>query len=250
MCLANKTLNAHFSQNMSLVKEKYEYVNEDLINDELKCIICTQAFQSPVTITCKHSFCFSCIDTWIKQNASCPICRHPLDMQSQFNKLTSEILLTQLDSLVVRCLKCNKTNIKRIDIEKHLKRCSKKSNPFGKPWRSIKTVFRTKSHPPPRPIITSSYPSPIQRYPQQRQQQFRNSYARLPRHDIEIVTTAATESFQSYLFSQMSAFINAATLTILICLIIFLVLFSVALASSVLIIIFLIYFMSKLFREH
>ena len=238
---------------MSLVKEKYEYVDEDLINDELKCIICTQPFQSPVTITCKHLFCLSCIDTWFKQNASCPICRHPLEMQSLFNKLTSEILLTQLDSLFVRCLKCNKTNIKRIDIEKHLKRCSKISNPFGKPWRSIKTVFRKKSHLPQTRTITSNYPIPIQRYPQQQQQQQEQqslySYARVPRQDLGIVTAAVTESFQPNLLPHISAFINTTKLTILICLIMFLVLFLVGFSLLVLIIIFLIHFVSKLLRK-
>lgn len=134
---------------MSLITDEYEYINEDTIKDELKCIICTQPFQSPVSSYCKHTFCRSCIETWIQQNNSCPICRHPLEAQSIATNTASNILLNQLDSLLVRCLKCNDASIKRANFDAHLRRCSKKktrktSNLFRKPWDSVKTLVRTK----------------------------------------------------------------------------------------------------------
>lgn len=242
----NTTLDTHFSQNMPPITDKYEYVDEDLINDELKCIICTQPFQSPVIITCKHSFCLSCIDTWFRQNASCPICRHPLERQFPLNKLTSEILLTQLDSLPVRCLKCHKTNIKRMDIETHLKRCSKLSNPFGKPWRSIKMAFRKK---PQIRTITSNDSIPFRRYSQTPTQEYFHSYTTIPTQNSRNVTTGVTASFQPNLLPHISAFINTTKLTILVGLIMFLVLFLIGLSVLVLIICFLVHFVSKLLRK-
>jgi len=54
---------------MSLSIDQYEYMDEHAIDDKLKCIICTQPLQSPVSLACEHTFCQFCIETWIKKNA-------------------------------------------------------------------------------------------------------------------------------------------------------------------------------------
>lgn len=135
---------------MSLPADKFEYINEDAINDELKCVICSQPFQTPVIIDCKHTFCLSCITTWTQLNASCPVCRHAFTSAGRFIGVTSDALLNQLNSLTVRCLKCDKTEIKRANFEAHLKRYSKKrlsklSHLFGKPWHSMKSTMGLKT---------------------------------------------------------------------------------------------------------
>lgn len=135
---------------MSLATSKFEYINEDAISDELKCIICSQPFQSPVIIDCKHIFCLSCITTWSRLNVSCPVCRHSFATPGRFARVTSDTLLSQLNILLVRCLQCDNTEMKRVEFEAHLERCSKKrisrvSKLFGKPWHSIKTTMRPRN---------------------------------------------------------------------------------------------------------
>ena len=135
---------------MSLATSKFEYINEDAISDELKCIICSQPFQSPVIIDCKHMFCLSCITTWSRLNVSCPVCRQSFATPGRFTRVTSETLLSELNILLVRCLQCDKTEMKRVEFEAHLERCSKKrtsrvSKLFGKPWHSIKATIRPRN---------------------------------------------------------------------------------------------------------
>ena len=51
----------------------------------MNCSICLSSVSNPVTLICNHSFCYKCIDRWIRQTCStcdvnhvhnqCPICR-------------------------------------------------------------------------------------------------------------------------------------------------------------------------------
>ncbi|CAF3596055.1 unnamed protein product [Rotaria sp. Silwood1] len=120
-------------------------MDEDAIDDELKCIVCTQPLQSPVSLACQHIFCELCIETWIKTNASCPICRRQFVTKYTLTTMKNSTLCNQLDSLLIRCLRCNKTGIRRIDFTKHVERCSKSrmktvSHLFHNRW-----CFKTRS---------------------------------------------------------------------------------------------------------
>ncbi len=55
--------------------DTYEYMDENKIDDELKCTICTQPFQKPVCLSCQHTFCRECIELWLNEHHSCPTCR-------------------------------------------------------------------------------------------------------------------------------------------------------------------------------
>ena len=39
------------------------------------CIICGDPIAVTALLECQHSFHFGCLETWIKQVPSCPICR-------------------------------------------------------------------------------------------------------------------------------------------------------------------------------
>ena len=50
------------------------------MNTTIECIICLDKLsEKPIkTTSCMHIFHEECIDNWIKNNTSCPICRNPL----------------------------------------------------------------------------------------------------------------------------------------------------------------------------
>ncbi|XP_063667899.1 E3 ubiquitin-protein ligase RNF8 isoform X10 [Pan troglodytes] len=47
----------------------------DVLENELQCIICSEYFIEAVTLNCAHSFCSYCINEWMKRKIECPICR-------------------------------------------------------------------------------------------------------------------------------------------------------------------------------
>ncbi|CAF2445222.1 unnamed protein product [Rotaria sp. Silwood2] len=103
----------------------YAYENETQISMDLKCSICLDPFQLPLCdIYCGHIFCFQCIKTWLGQKQSCPVCRRCF---TKFVRITDERLLKELDHLLVKCLYCNETNIKRGKFNDHITyECSKR----------------------------------------------------------------------------------------------------------------------------
>lgn len=47
------------------------------LEETLRCSVCQDIFQQPVFLTCRHSFCNSCLQEWWSQNRrpECPLCR-------------------------------------------------------------------------------------------------------------------------------------------------------------------------------
>ncbi|KAI1321452.1 E3 ubiquitin ligase [Mortierella claussenii] len=44
----------------------------------LQCSICVDYFSSPCTIECGHTFCYTCLHSWVEIHKSCPTCRTKL----------------------------------------------------------------------------------------------------------------------------------------------------------------------------
>lgn len=105
---------------------EYEYMNEGLIDDELKCSICHHPFISPVsTDICGHTFCCKCIETWLLQQQTCPSCRRRV-LFSSFNPVSTRIVLNLLNRIPVRCILCRAINIERGNFNDHQKQCIKR----------------------------------------------------------------------------------------------------------------------------
>ena len=83
LCLARSLHNLPFKEHSM----SYRYLNEDAIDDELRCVICNDPFQSPV----------NCIDRWYRQQTSCPFCR---EKGYLFVPVITRILLNQLNRLL------------------------------------------------------------------------------------------------------------------------------------------------------
>ncbi|CAM9773355.1 unnamed protein product [Lampetra planeri] len=67
-------------QQMQLEQEKTEKKQvicsfENVMENELQCIICSELFIQATTLSCAHTFCRNCIEEWLKQKELCPICR-------------------------------------------------------------------------------------------------------------------------------------------------------------------------------
>lgn len=114
----------------SSISTGYEYINENEIDDELKCVICKQPFECPVSLSiCHHTFCKQCIELWLNQKETCPTCRqvvitHHFERRYYHSYIPINIRAI-LDRLLIRCLFCNQTNIQRYQWKTHEKNCLK-----------------------------------------------------------------------------------------------------------------------------
>lgn len=76
----NKELQATMEEKEKVQAQKEEVLNQmnNVLDNELQCIICSEHFIEAVTLNCAHSFCSYCIKEWIKRKVECPICRQEI----------------------------------------------------------------------------------------------------------------------------------------------------------------------------
>ncbi|CAD8126181.1 unnamed protein product [Paramecium sonneborni] len=88
-----------------MIRERqFEVIKTFQVNQHLFCSICREVFYHPIRATCGHTFCGTCLVRWIQMKKSCPLCRHRLERNYQFDK---DILATNLvDDIEVKCLRC------------------------------------------------------------------------------------------------------------------------------------------------
>lgn len=97
-------------------------VNESEFIEILTCAICTCIFTNPTRLECSHTFCHSCITSWLKSNKSCPHCRKKFTNNVKYGRdLIAESIINKLD---VKCYnyQCPWKG-KLEDLEKHKKNC-------------------------------------------------------------------------------------------------------------------------------
>jgi len=62
--------------------QKKDPVNPALLDDALKCTICFDLCERPVTAPCQHNYCLACFKSWAAKTAAkarcCPTCRAPV----------------------------------------------------------------------------------------------------------------------------------------------------------------------------
>ncbi|CAF4219099.1 unnamed protein product [Rotaria sp. Silwood2] len=100
----------------------FSYMDEDSIDPEVKCSICTDPFIDPVVISsCKHIFCRSGIETVLNDKPACPLCRHePITLNEL--QSTDHTIQNYLNQLLVKCDTCDEINIPRNLFEEHIKK--------------------------------------------------------------------------------------------------------------------------------
>ena len=108
---------------------EYEYINEGLIDDDLKCSICHHPLVSPMsTDICGHTFCRQCIELWLQEHQTCPTCRRRV-LLSNFSPVSTRVVLNLLNRISVQCVLCRKTNIERGNFSSHQKQCENRTVP-------------------------------------------------------------------------------------------------------------------------
>ncbi|XP_058793289.1 LOW QUALITY PROTEIN: E3 ubiquitin-protein ligase RNF8-like, partial [Phymastichus coffea] len=63
---------------LSYKNEKEETVIDkvnNIMDENLTCSICSELLVKAMTLNCSHTFCWFCIDSWIKRKRECPNCR-------------------------------------------------------------------------------------------------------------------------------------------------------------------------------
>ena len=95
----------------------FVYMDDELIDDEFKCLICNEPFEQATSTPCDHTFCRLCIEQWLHKctdgNQTCPVCRHSLAMDRDL-KPANRIISNRIDRYLVKCLECE---IEDINIE-------------------------------------------------------------------------------------------------------------------------------------
>uniref|UniRef100_A0A671ULE8 Tripartite motif containing 35-12 n=1 Tax=Sparus aurata TaxID=8175 RepID=A0A671ULE8_SPAAU len=78
------------------LREKMASVSED----DLSCPICQDIFKDPVVLSCSHSFCKDCLQTWWRGNQAkqCPVCK----ARSQTSDPPRNLVLKNLCELFVQ----------------------------------------------------------------------------------------------------------------------------------------------------
>ncbi|XP_018427618.1 PREDICTED: E3 ubiquitin-protein ligase RNF8 isoform X3 [Nanorana parkeri] len=81
----NRELQETKKEKEKMEAQKEEVLNHmnDVLDNELQCIICSENFIEAVTLNCAHSFCFFCIQSWRKRKDECPICRQDITSQTR-----------------------------------------------------------------------------------------------------------------------------------------------------------------------
>ncbi|XP_076773192.1 E3 ubiquitin-protein ligase RNF8 isoform X2 [Arvicanthis niloticus] len=92
----NKELERTKEEKDKVQAQKEEVLSHmnDVLENELQCIICSEYFIEAVTLNCAHSFCSFCINEWMKRKVECPICRK--DIESRTNSLVLDNCISKM----------------------------------------------------------------------------------------------------------------------------------------------------------
>ncbi|XP_023589915.1 E3 ubiquitin-protein ligase RNF8 isoform X1 [Trichechus manatus latirostris] len=92
----NKELEQTKEEKEKVQAQKEEVLNHmnDVLENELQCIICSEYFIEAVTLSCAHSFCSYCISEWMKRKIECPICRK--DITSKTHSLVLDNCISKM----------------------------------------------------------------------------------------------------------------------------------------------------------
>lgn len=60
------------------IRNHYKYRNFETIDTNEECPICFETKDDNIMTECQHIFCKECIQTWMSENQTCPLCRETI----------------------------------------------------------------------------------------------------------------------------------------------------------------------------
>lgn len=70
------------------------------VHNELVCCICQDWLVHSSTIECSHTYCWSCIDTWLRRKKfECPVCRHAVTQEPVRSSALDSIVQKSVDQM-------------------------------------------------------------------------------------------------------------------------------------------------------
>lgn len=75
-----------------MVADDQDAVGEEVIPPEFECSICMRLLLEPVSVSCGHTFCRSCLDKSLGYRGACAMCRAPVTGGQSTNILISGII--------------------------------------------------------------------------------------------------------------------------------------------------------------
>jgi chromosome segregation ATPase len=97
---------------------EYEFTNEESIDRDLECVICSRPFDDPHRTHCGHTYCKKCITDCIARNIKCPLCRQSIRL-TDLKK--AEATSNKVNRLLVTCKKCGQSDIHRDEFNDHIR---------------------------------------------------------------------------------------------------------------------------------
>ncbi|XP_033875391.3 ligand of Numb protein X 2-like [Acipenser ruthenus] len=107
-----------------MAPENHLYDYQDEVDDELSCLICLQPLLCPMDTPCGHTYCFQCLDNFLREQDFCPVDRQKLYLRQC--RRSSLLVRNLLDKLSVLCPFQKDCGLKmqRCELEPHLRnRC-------------------------------------------------------------------------------------------------------------------------------
>lgn len=134
----------------------FEYENEELIDGNLKCSICSDPFTDPVITLCHHSYCRSCLTKWLDNDKStCPTCRQSIS-RTNVMPITLLNFISMLNQIPVKCKLCDQSSIQRGNFTDHSdRRCLKKI--VNCAWHSTGCSWTGSREDLPGHLVTCTY---------------------------------------------------------------------------------------------
>ena len=125
---------------------KYEYMDKT-IDEGLICKICKTPFLDPVSTPCRHAFCRQCVKDHLVKKPICSDCGLPLSSDNLVPMVL--IVCKMLDNLLVKCVGCEQTDIKRSQFDHHIEEICPKTAvccsavDIRCPWKGRKSQLDT-----------------------------------------------------------------------------------------------------------
>ena len=108
-------------QNTSIQRS---FIHPEKISEVLHCCICDEVFNNPMRLDCGHTFCYYCIEEWLKRSNKCPCCRISIITSLISRDLLAYNIIMNLEVC------CNNASVgcpwkgKLSDLNNHMKVCN------------------------------------------------------------------------------------------------------------------------------